>query len=47
VFLVTESAFTVFTRTIRARLIPATEFGVTASVIVLLNFLSLPVADQL
>jgi MFS family permease len=47
VFLVTESVFTVFIRTIRARIIPAAEFGVTASVIVLLNFLSLPVAGLL
>jgi MFS transporter len=46
-FLVTESVFTVFIRTVRAHIVPAAEFGVTVSVIVLLNFLSMPVAGLL
>lgn len=46
-FLVAESVFTVFIRTVRARIVPAAEFGVTVSVIVLLNFLSMPVAGLL
>jgi hypothetical protein len=47
VFLVSESVFTVFIRTVRAHIVPAAEFGVIVSVIVLLNFLSMPLAGLL
>lgn len=39
-----ESVFTVFIRTVRAQVVPADDFGSVVGVIVLLNFLPMPLA---
>ncbi|HWF82244.1 MAG TPA: MFS transporter [Streptosporangiaceae bacterium] len=46
-FLAGESVFTVFIRTVRARVIPAAEYGTATGVIVLIGFLTLPLAGLL
>ncbi|MFH8409422.1 MFS transporter [Streptomyces sp. NPDC018019] len=46
-FLCGDSALTVFVRTVRARVVPPHEYGSTVGVIVLLNFLPMPLAGAL
>lgn len=46
-FMCAESLFTVVIRTVRARVVPEAEFGSTVGIIVLLNFVSIPIAGLL
>jgi len=43
-FMAVESVFTVFIRTVRAQVVPANDFGSVVGVILLLNFLPIPLA---
>ncbi|MEU1880726.1 MFS transporter [Streptosporangium sp. NPDC020072] len=47
VFMAADAAFSAFIRTVRARAVPAAEFGSTAAAISLLNCVSMPLAGGL